>query len=92
MKGPHADHVIAFARTHAGNAIIVAVGRRFAQLTDGGRRWPRASDWKAEFDLREFDQIEMLEPTSAPAGFERGLLSALFATIPVAILRANVRQ
>jgi (1->4)-alpha-D-glucan 1-alpha-D-glucosylmutase len=92
VKGPHADHVIAFARTHAGNAIIVAVGRRFAQLTDGGRRWPRASDWKAEFDLREFDQIEMLEPTSAPAGFERGLLSALFATIPVAILRANVRQ
>jgi (1->4)-alpha-D-glucan 1-alpha-D-glucosylmutase len=92
VKGPHADHVIAFARAHAGNAIIVAVGRRFAQLTDGGREWPRASDWRAELDLEGFDQIEMLEPTNAPASFDRGQLSALFATIPIAILRANVRQ
>jgi len=92
VNGPHADHVIAFARTYAGNAIIVAVGRRFGQLTDGGRRWPRASDWKAELDLAGFDQIETLEPTSAPVNSDRGHLSALFATIPVAILRANVRQ
>jgi (1->4)-alpha-D-glucan 1-alpha-D-glucosylmutase len=92
VNGPHADHVITFSRTHAGDAIIVAVGRRFAQLTDGGRQWPRASDWKAELDLKGFDQIEMLEPGSAPASFDRGQLSALFATIPVAILRASVRH
>ena len=92
VNGPHADHVIAFARAHAGNAIIVAVGRRFAQLTGAGRQWPRASDWNAELDLAGFDQIETLEPTSAPVNSDRGHLSALFATIPVAILRANVRQ
>jgi (1->4)-alpha-D-glucan 1-alpha-D-glucosylmutase len=92
LNGPHQDHVIAFARIHAGNAIIVAVGRRFAQLTDGGRRWPRTSDWNAKFDLAGFDQIEVLEPTSAPARFDRGHLSTLFATVPVAILRADFRQ
>jgi (1->4)-alpha-D-glucan 1-alpha-D-glucosylmutase len=92
VSGPHADHVLAFARTHAGNAIIVAVGRRFAQLTGDGRRWPRASDWKAELDLAGFDQTEMLQPTSAPASYDRAHLSTLFAAIPVAILRANVRQ
>jgi (1->4)-alpha-D-glucan 1-alpha-D-glucosylmutase len=92
VNGPHADHVIAFARMHEGNAIIVAVGRQFAQLTDGGRRWPRASDWSAELDLAGFDRIEILEPTMAPASLDRGHVSALFATIPVAILRASVRQ
>jgi len=90
VNGPHQDHVIAFARIHAGNAVIVAVGRRFAQLTDGGRRWPRASDWNAELDITGFDQIEILAPTSAPVVQAR--LSALFQTIPVAILRAEVRQ
>jgi (1->4)-alpha-D-glucan 1-alpha-D-glucosylmutase len=88
VDGPHQDHVIAFARTHGDEAIIVAVGRRFAQLTDGGRRWPRGSDWNAELDIKGFDQIEMLEPAS----YDRAHLSALFATIPVAILRASVRQ
>ncbi len=89
-NGPHQDHVIAFARIHAGNALIVAVGRRFAQLTDGGRRWPRAADWNAELDMTGFDQIEILAPTRAPVAQAR--LSALFATIPVAILRSEVRQ
>ena len=92
VNGPHADHVIAFARTHEGNAIIVAVGRRFAELTDGGRQWPHASDWKAELDLAGFDRVEMLEPTIPPTSLDPGPVSALFATIPVAILRANVRQ
>jgi (1->4)-alpha-D-glucan 1-alpha-D-glucosylmutase len=92
VNGPHQDHVIAFAHIHAGNAIVVAVGRRFAQLTDGGRRWPRASDWNAELDPDGFHQIEMLEPTSAPARFGRGHLSTLFAQVPVAILRADFRQ
>ena len=87
VNGPHRDHVVAFARTHAGNAVIAAIGRRFAPLTDGGRRWPRGSDWNAELDITGFDQIEILEPTSAPVTQVR--LSALFATIPVAILRAE---
>ncbi|MBV9632599.1 MAG: malto-oligosyltrehalose synthase [Xanthobacteraceae bacterium] len=90
VNGPHQDHVIAFARIHAGNAVIVVVGRRFAQLTDGGRRWPRAADWNAELDITGFDQIEILAPNRAPVAQAR--LSALFATIPVAILRAEVRQ
>jgi (1->4)-alpha-D-glucan 1-alpha-D-glucosylmutase len=90
VNGPHRDHVIAFARIHAGNAIIAAIGRRFAPLTDGGRRWLHGPDWNAELDLTGFDQVEILEPTSAPVTQVR--LSALFATIPVALLRANVAQ
>ncbi|MBV8747239.1 MAG: hypothetical protein JO134_19570 [Xanthobacteraceae bacterium] len=92
VNGPHQDHVIAFARTHGRSAIIVAVGRRFAHLTDGGRQWLCASHWNAELDLKGLDQIEMLAPASAPARHDRAQLSALFTTIPVAVLRANVRQ
>ena len=40
MSGPRREHVVAFARTLRREAVIVAVGRHFAPLTDGGRDWP----------------------------------------------------
>jgi (1->4)-alpha-D-glucan 1-alpha-D-glucosylmutase len=42
--GPHRDHVIAFARHHGGDAVIVAVGKSLAPLTQNGRVWPGAYD------------------------------------------------
>jgi (1->4)-alpha-D-glucan 1-alpha-D-glucosylmutase len=42
VTGRHAGHVIAFTRNHKRQRLIVAVGRHFAPLTDGGRHWPDA--------------------------------------------------
>ena len=42
--GKHAEHVIAFTRTAKRQRIVVAVGRHFGALTDGGRRWLPAID------------------------------------------------
>ena len=41
VTGPDADHVIAFARRWKRDEIVVAVGRNFAPLADGGRQWPQ---------------------------------------------------
>ena len=40
VSGPHADHVIAFARRWKRDEIVVAVGRHFVPLSDDGRHWP----------------------------------------------------
>jgi (1->4)-alpha-D-glucan 1-alpha-D-glucosylmutase len=40
VTGPHAEHVIAFARRHGRDAAIVVIGRSFGALTQGGRAWP----------------------------------------------------
>jgi hypothetical protein len=40
VAGPHADHVIAFARGFKRQRLVIAVGRHFAPLSDGGRQWP----------------------------------------------------
>jgi (1->4)-alpha-D-glucan 1-alpha-D-glucosylmutase len=42
VAGRHAGHVIAFTRSFKRQRLIVGVGRHFATLTDGGRRWPDA--------------------------------------------------
>lgn len=41
VAGPHAGHIIAFARSWQKQRLVFAIGRHFAPLTDGGRRWPR---------------------------------------------------
>ena len=40
VTGPHRDHVIAFARRRGRDAVIVAVAKSFAPLSQGGRAWP----------------------------------------------------
>ena len=39
VSGPQAEHVIAFARSWKRQRLVVAIGRHFVPLTDGGRRW-----------------------------------------------------
>jgi (1->4)-alpha-D-glucan 1-alpha-D-glucosylmutase len=83
VTGRDAGHVIAFARTLKREQLIVAVGRHFGALTDGGRHWPQA--WEAALTL-------------GPATYEDALgthgwrdhepdLSLLFQPIPVSVLR-----
>jgi (1->4)-alpha-D-glucan 1-alpha-D-glucosylmutase len=87
VNGAHKEHVIAFARRHRNDAIIVAAGRQFAPLTDGGLHWPRAADWHAALDLSGYritrNVLNGHSPTVAAA--------ELFPAVPVAVLQAQIR-
>jgi (1->4)-alpha-D-glucan 1-alpha-D-glucosylmutase len=82
VSGPHRDHVIAFARRRGKDACIVAVTRHFAAFTDGGRDWPRGGALEGALDLRGFAPEGMHAAEELP-------LSALFAEMPVAVLKAQ---
>jgi len=82
VTGPHADRVIAFARRHDRDAVIVAVGRKLAPLTEQGRRWPNAADFDGELMLDEF-QIDGESPQATLP------LTSLFADLPVAVRSAQ---
>ena len=53
VSGLHAEHVIAFARQLDGEAVIVAVAKQFAPVTQGGRAWPAA--WDGTIDVSGFE-------------------------------------
>jgi (1->4)-alpha-D-glucan 1-alpha-D-glucosylmutase len=52
MTGAHAAHVIGFARHSRQQRIIALVGRHFARVTDGGRRWPAQIDVRLELERK----------------------------------------
>ncbi len=81
VTGPHRDHVIAFARRHGSDAAIIAVGRFFAPLSQGGRVWPRAESFEGSVDLTGYS-IDGLGATELP-------LSDLFRQLPVTVLKAK---
>lgn len=80
-RGEHAQHVIAFARTHRRKTIVVAALRHFGPLTNGGREWPSAVH--ATLDLsghaRKTFRNVLANTTGAP----------LFETFPVAVLESD---
>ncbi|QIG94008.1 MULTISPECIES: malto-oligosyltrehalose synthase [unclassified Bradyrhizobium] len=80
VGGPHRDHVIAFARRHGRDAVIVAVAKSFAPFTQGGRSWPRPEAFEGEIDVAGY---------ALPGGESRIQLSTLFAHLPVAVLKAK---
>jgi (1->4)-alpha-D-glucan 1-alpha-D-glucosylmutase len=84
VAGPHADHVIAFARCRDADAAIIAVGRHFAPRTDGGRRWPEPAQWQGEVDLSGLSPADGDAPRAG-----RLPLARLFDPLPVAMLRAR---
>lgn len=81
VHGPHADHVIAFARRHGRNAAIVVVGRHFAPFTQAGREWPAPEGFDATIDLTGY---------TAPglAGGELPLAQA-FRNFPAVVIEAR---
>ncbi len=80
VSGAHRDHVVAFARRHGREAVIVAVAKSFAPFTQGGRSWPRADAFEGEIDLTGY---------TLPGGNSRIQLATLFAELPVAVLKAK---
>ena len=84
VPGEHAAHVVANARTFRQHEIVVAVGRHFAPLADGGRRWP--SDWRAVIMLPQGARYRDALQTTGVTFAGRAELSNLFSTVPIAVL------
>ncbi|KJC60989.1 glycosyl hydrolase [Bradyrhizobium sp. LTSPM299] len=80
VDGPHRDHVIAFARRHGRDAVIVTVARWFAPFTQSGRAWPRPDAFDGTIDVTGY---------ATEVGTNRLPLSTLFEQLPVAVLRAR---
>ena len=75
--------MIAFARRHDREAVIVAIACKLAPLTDEGRRWPRADDFAGAVLLDDYRLVDDKN--------DRLALAALFATLPVAVRHARYR-
>jgi (1->4)-alpha-D-glucan 1-alpha-D-glucosylmutase len=85
ITGPHGDHVIAFARRHGRDAVITAVAKSFAPMSQGGRVWPRADAYDGALNLKGYSVDSIVsEPGAAEVR-----LSALFRHLPVAVLKAR---
>jgi (1->4)-alpha-D-glucan 1-alpha-D-glucosylmutase len=84
VEGPHAGHVIAFARSFRRQRLVVVVARHFAALTDGGRHWP--ASWEGRIGAQSKMTYEPL------LGGEEGRrtsdlsLAGLFSELPVCVL------
>ena len=85
ITGPHRDHVIAFARRHGRDAVITAVEKSFAPMSQGGRVWPRADAFDGALNLKGYS----VEGIVGEAGVAEVRLSALFRHLPVAVLKAR---
>lgn len=76
VSGPHAGHIIAFARRHQRDAVIVIVGRALAEFTDGGRLWFDGSKLDATVHATGYDLPEIR-------------VSDYLAQLPVALIRTQ---
>ena len=79
--------MLAFAREYKDDAVIVAVGSRWADKTNGGRVWPRGA-LNAELDLERYSivghRVEIRD--------HKYSVNQLFADLPVAFLIAKMRE
>ena len=87
VSGPHARHLIAFSRIFRRQRLVVAVGRHFAPLTDGGRRWPNRID--ARLGIERDGVYRDLLAATGQAAIDVPDIGATLATIPVAVLLAE---
>jgi (1->4)-alpha-D-glucan 1-alpha-D-glucosylmutase len=92
--GRHADHVVAFARRHAGATLVAVAGRLFAGLGKEPGRLPlgeavRGDTWIAVPLLREGTRlVDALSGEHVRVENRRIRLSATFARFPGAVLLA----
>jgi (1->4)-alpha-D-glucan 1-alpha-D-glucosylmutase len=76
ITGPHAAHVVAFARRYQRDAAIVIVGRSLAGFTDNGRKW--------------FDGSTLDATVLAPGYDVKDIsVAAHFTHLPVTIIKAQ---
>lgn len=83
--GPHAPHIIAFARRHQRDAAIVVIGRTFAALTQGGRNWPETT----AFDATVIAPGYIVEGAAQKNGGSELPVADLFKQLPMAIVKAH---
>jgi (1->4)-alpha-D-glucan 1-alpha-D-glucosylmutase len=88
VTGPHRDHVIAFARRRGRDAVISAVVKSLAPLSQGGRAWPRAEAYDGALNISGYS----VEGVGGKAGAAELRLSDLFQHLPVAVLKARVKR
>ncbi len=87
VSGADARHVIAFTRGFRRQRIVVAIGRHFGALTDGGRRWPDRVD--ARLEVERGGRYRDLLSTSGRAAIDDPDLGAMLAAIPITVLLAE---
>jgi (1->4)-alpha-D-glucan 1-alpha-D-glucosylmutase len=85
VSGPHSNHVIAFARRHGRDAVIIAVAKSFAAFSQGGRVWPHAEAFDGVLDLKGYS-VEGIGHETAATELR---LSALFLHLPAVVLKAG---
>jgi (1->4)-alpha-D-glucan 1-alpha-D-glucosylmutase len=83
VSGLNRDHVVAFARRRGRDAVITAVARCLAPVSEQGRRWPLGDAFAGELHIDGYS-------LEGPSGAERKRvpLAVLFEHIPVAALKA----
>ena len=81
VSGPDAEHVIAFRWKRNRQELIAAIGRHFAPLTDGGRRWPDKWNFRVE-------GIDGAYARALGSGgrVEAASIAELFTTLPLTVL------
>jgi (1->4)-alpha-D-glucan 1-alpha-D-glucosylmutase len=84
VDGPDRDHVVAYAREHEEIAVIVAVGRHFADLTERGRLWPRGA-FNATLDTSAY----AVDTSSDVIRTNKLPVAMLMANLPAAVLTAR---
>jgi (1->4)-alpha-D-glucan 1-alpha-D-glucosylmutase len=89
VEGAGRDHVIAFARIHKADAVIVAVGRQFAPLTDGGRQGLKTGAWDGSLDLSGYRVARNLLSNTPLTVSGKLPLTDIFNGLAVAVLQAQ---
>jgi (1->4)-alpha-D-glucan 1-alpha-D-glucosylmutase len=84
VKGPHGDHVIAFARRRGRDAAVIAVAKSFAVFSQSGRAWPRAEAFDGALDVSGYSVAGFAEADATELR-----LSDLFRHLPAAVLKAR---
>jgi (1->4)-alpha-D-glucan 1-alpha-D-glucosylmutase len=84
VRGPHRDHVIAFARRRGRDAVITVVAKSFAVFSQGGRVWPHAEAFDAALDVSGYSVEGFAEADATELR-----LSELFRHLPAAMLKAR---
>jgi (1->4)-alpha-D-glucan 1-alpha-D-glucosylmutase len=92
VKGPDSEEIVAFARCHDRDAVLVIVARLFARSTLGGRRWPTGNLWDATVAIENFSALQPLLTTRSPPQGPQLAISAVFDALPIAVLRARVAR
>ncbi len=84
VSGAHRDHVIAFVRRRGRRAVVTAVARWHAPLSEQGRAWPRGDAFEGELHIDGYSL-----QGGGKSGAFRVPLANLFKHLPVVALKAE---